>query len=150
MAWFFDTLKARFKIKLPVYLSKSNAIDHLSMVMFENDNSIYLSMQNYTEVVLTKLGINVDKTTRKLRAPMSAPITDMTPCLPKEAKQFTAICVIIKWLPATGRPELHMYHSRISQCMATLHGARRAQGGAQDHQVPRAEQGPLPSSAMGC
>ena len=55
VAWFFDTLKARFKIKPPVYLSKSNAIDHLGMIVFENDDGIYLSMQNYIEVVLTKL-----------------------------------------------------------------------------------------------
>ena len=37
------------------------------------------------------------------------------------------ICGIIGWLPATGRPELRVYHSRISQCMAApVQGAFKA------------------------
>ena len=44
--WFFAQLGARFDIKEPTYLNKGNMLDHLGMVLIEDEDSAYLSMQN--------------------------------------------------------------------------------------------------------
>ena len=49
---------------------------------------------------------------------MSDDITDLTPCTPAEAKLFMSATGMIGWLSATGRPDLRVYHSRVSQYMA--------------------------------
>ena len=44
--WFFAKLGERFDIKEPTYLNKDNMLDHLGMVLIEDEDSAHLSMQN--------------------------------------------------------------------------------------------------------
>ena len=118
--WFFNKLGRRFNIKPPAYLSSSDMLDHLGMVIFESDEGLYLSMQSYIEVVCHKLNIDIKKCEAKPgRLPMSGPITNMEPCSKEEAKLFMTACGMCGWVSATGRPEIRVYHSRVSQYMAS-------------------------------
>ena len=118
--WFFKVLGKRFNIKPPVYLSKNEMLDHLGMVIIEDDDGLYLSMQSYIEVICHKLGIDIDKYQKKpKKVPMSKPITNLEPCTREEAKLFMTACGMCGWVSATGRPEIRVYHSRVSQYMAS-------------------------------
>jgi hypothetical protein len=68
--------------------------------------------------MLVKLGLDDVKLGRTRSVPMSGPITDMTPCTPEERKLFMKATGCIGWISGTGRPDLRVYHSRISQYMA--------------------------------
>ena len=116
MAWFFDVLGKRFKVKEPAYLHKDAMLDHLGMVLLEDEEGTYLTMQSYIEVMLKRLG--VDAGGRSIQVPMSQPITDLTPCNDDERKQFMSAAGMVGWLSATGRPELRLYHSRVARYMA--------------------------------
>ena len=87
MEWFFAKLGARFDIKQPTYLSKDNMLDHLGMVLLEDEDGAYLSMQNYIEVMAIKLGVGTEGR-KPRRVPMSKLIEDMTPCTDEECASF--------------------------------------------------------------
>ena len=55
MDWFFSQLRARFDIQPPTYLSKGSMLDHLGMMLLEDEDGVHLSMQNYTEVMALRL-----------------------------------------------------------------------------------------------
>ena len=118
MQWFFEQLGKCFSIKPLSYLSKSEMMDHLGMVLSETEVGTHLSMQSYAEVMCHRLGIDINKYKGKSRLPMSKPITDLKPCSPDECKQFMSACGMVGWASGTGRPDCRVYHSRISQYTA--------------------------------
>ena len=60
MAWFFDVLSKCFKVKEPSYLHKDVMLDHLGMVLLEDDEGTYLTMQLYIELIFKRLDVDVD------------------------------------------------------------------------------------------
>ena len=87
------------------------------MAIFEDSEGVYLSMQSYIEVIATCPKLDIAKG-RKYSVPMSDDITDMTPCTPSEAKLSMSATGMVGWVSATGRPDLRVYRSRVSQYMA--------------------------------
>ena len=82
--WFFAELSARFDIRPPTYLSKDTMLDHLGIVLLEDEDGVYLSMQNYIEVMAIKLGVDTEG--RKARhVPMSKLIEDIWRRAPKRS-----------------------------------------------------------------
>ena len=116
----------RFQCKEVQWLGADEPLDHLGMVFFENEKGTYLSMQNYIEAMLIKLGMQ-DERDHDMRQPITGPITDRTPLGTADAQLFMSACGMIGWLAGTGRCDLKYAHSRISQHMAApCKGALRA------------------------
>ena len=59
VAWFFDVLGKRFKVKEPTYLHKDAMLDHLGMVLVEDNEGTYLTMQSYIKLMLKHLDVDV-------------------------------------------------------------------------------------------
>ena len=59
MEWFFAQLSTHFDIKPLMYLSKDNMLNHLRMVLLEDEDSVFLLMQNYIKVMAIKLSISI-------------------------------------------------------------------------------------------
>ena len=86
------------------------------MVLFENDEGTYLTMQSYIELMLKSLDVDMGR--RSIQVPMSQLIMDMALCNDDERKQFMSAAGMVGWLSATGRPELRLYHSHVARDMA--------------------------------
>ena len=114
----FERIRARFKCKEVQWLSKDSCLDHLGMNFFQDDRGTYLSMENYIDAMVTRLGIDPEKG-RHCDLPMTQPITDYTPLSETEAKWFQSATGMIGWLAGTGRPDVKLPHSRISAYMAS-------------------------------
>ena len=96
------------------------------MTFSQDDSGTYLSMENYIDAMVTRLGIDPDKG-RRQSVPMSAPITDYTPLSREEARWFMSATGMIGWLAGTGRCDLKLSHSRIAAYMANpCRGALKA------------------------
>ena len=63
-------------------------LNHLSMIVFENDEGVHLMMQSYIEIMLTWLGVDV-RGGRAARVLMTQPITDMTPRAPTGSVHYS-------------------------------------------------------------
>ena len=113
----FAKIASRFKCKEPAYLGQGSPLDHLGMYFAEDSQGTCLSMHNYIDAMVVRLGMEDDGCS-KVRLPISQPIDDYEPLGPAEAKWFMSACGMIGWLSGTGRPDLRYAHSRISQHMA--------------------------------
>ena len=113
----FAAVRARFKCKDVHWLTRENALDHLGMTFFQDAEGTYLSMANYIEAMVVRLGINVD-VGRRVKLPMSGPITDYTPLSKTDAKWFMSATGMLGWLAGTGRCDVKLCHSRIAAYMA--------------------------------
>ena len=113
----FQAIQARFKCKSVHWLTRESALDHLGMTFFQTDKGTYLSMENYIEAMVVRLGLKVDFG-RHQKLPMSAPITDYTPLSKDDAKWFQSATGMLGWLAGTGRCDVKLCHSRISAYMA--------------------------------
>ena len=98
-------------------VGQDSSLDHLGMYFAEDSQGTYLSMHNYIDTMVVRLGMEGDDCS-KARLPMHKPIDDYEPLSPSEAKWFMSACGMIGWLSGTGRPDLRYAHSRISQHMA--------------------------------
>ena len=122
----FRMIRARFKCKDTQWLTQDSCLDHLGMNFFQDEHGTYLSMENYIDAMVTRLGIDPDKG-RRVDIPMSGPITDYTPLSETEAKWYQSATGMCGWLAGTGRPDLKLAHSRISAYMASpCKGAMKA------------------------
>ena len=113
----FAKIASRLKCKEPAYLGHGSPLDHLGMYFAEDSQGTCLSMHNYIDAMVVRLGMEGDGCS-KVRLPISQPIDDYEPLGPAEAKWFMSACGMIGWLSGTGRPDLRYAHSRISQHMA--------------------------------
>ena len=74
--WFYKELAARSECKEPQWLSIRRQLDHLGMAVFQDEDGVYISMENYIKTMLVKLemenaaGLNV-------RTQIHKPIKDM-------------------------------------------------------------------------
>ena len=94
--------------------------------LFQDEYGTYLSMENYIDAMVTRLGIDPEKG-RHCDLPMTQPVTDYTPLSETEAKWFQSATGMIGWLAGTGRPDVKLPHSRISAYMASpCRGALKA------------------------
>ena len=87
----FAAIRARFKCKDVHWLSPGQSLDHLGMTFFQDDSGTYLSMENYIDAMVTRIGIDPDKG-RHQSVPMSSPITDYTPLSREAAKWINRKC----------------------------------------------------------
>ena len=106
----FRMIRARFKCKDTQWLTQDSCLDHLGMNFFQDEHGTYLSMENYIDAMVTRLGIDPDKG-RRVDIPMSGPITDYTPLSETEAKWYQSATGMCGWLAGTGRPDLKLAHS---------------------------------------
>ena len=113
----FRAIQARFKCKTVHWLTKQSALDHLGMTFFQDEHGTYLSMANYIEAMVVRLGIDPD-IGRHESVPMCAPITDYTPISQADASWFMSATGMLGWLAGTGRCDCKLIHSRISAYMA--------------------------------
>ena len=107
----------RFKCKETVWLGEDQPLDHLGMCFFETATHTCLSMSNYIDMMIKKLGVDVTSK-RAPSQPFSEPITDLTPLSKVDEHYFMTACGMCGWLAGTGRPDLRFSHQRISQHMA--------------------------------
>ena len=119
-------VRARFKCKDRAYLGPGSCLDHLGMSFFQTEEGTFLSMANYIDAMVVRLGID-PSIGRRVNVPMSGPITDFTPLGRQDAKWFMSATGMLGWLAGTGRCDLKLSHSRISAYMANpCRGALKA------------------------
>ena len=118
--WFWDLLEKRFDIKDPQWLDFDLCLDHLGMVIFEDYDGVYISMEDYIIGMAQKLGLDLHqpKYEHKRKPPMSGPITDLTPLARHEAEWFMSAVGCIGWVSSTGRPDIRIHHSRCAAYMS--------------------------------
>ena len=87
------------------------------MTFFQDSYGTYLSMANYIDAMVVRLGIDPTFGRHEF-VPMYSPITDYTPISKVDTKWFMSAVGMIGWLAGTGRPDLKLTHSRISAYMA--------------------------------
>ena len=127
--WFWKLLEERFDIKDPQFLDLDNPLDHLGMLIFEDYDGIYITMEDYIVGMAQKLGLDLSqpKFENKRKPPMDGPITDMTPLNQHEAAWFMSATGCIGWVSSVGRPDVRIHHSRCAAYMSAPNkGAVRA------------------------
>ena len=110
-------VQERFKCKEPTFLGENSPIDHLGMYIEETKNAVFLSMHDYIDGMVVKLGMEGVNPGR-VQLPICKPIEDQTPASHEEGKWLLRACGCLGWLAGTGRPDVRLAHSRISQYMA--------------------------------
>ena len=87
------------------------------MYIEETKNAVSLSMHDYIDGMVVKLGMEGVNPGR-VQLPICKPIEDQTPASHEEGKWLLRACGCLGWLAGTGRPDVRLAHSRISQYMA--------------------------------
>ena len=114
---FIKLISSRFDCKKPEYLEVDSPLDHLGMVFFEDEYATYLSMECYIRTALQRLDMENEKCSR-YTSPITGPILDHSPIPPEKQAFCKTGCGMLGWLAGTGRPDLKLAHSRISQYMS--------------------------------
>ena len=124
---FIKMISARFDCKDPEWLSVDGGqLDHLGMVFFRDAYATYLSMENYIDATMMRLDLE-NEDCSKYKLPINAQVTDLTPVTEEESAFCKTACGCLGWLAGTGRPDVKLCHSRISQHMASPnHGMLKA------------------------
>ena len=68
---FMTALAVHFKCKLPVQFSIRSPIDHPGMTFFKTEQGVYLTMENYVDVMMVKLNLELSNF-RQVWSPISA------------------------------------------------------------------------------
>ena len=71
------------------------------MTFFETKEGVYLTMENYVDVMMVKLDLEPSNF-RRVRSPISAEIKDDIPCGKTEATLFMMGTGMLGWLAFTG------------------------------------------------
>ena len=80
------------------------------MAIFQDSDSVYISMENYICMMLVKLNMEsaVDS---QVRMPIHKLIEDMQDISTAQASFFMSACGMLGWLASTGRPDIKYTHS---------------------------------------
>ena len=87
------------------------------MVIFQDSDGIYISMEDYIRTMLIKLEME-SAVGSNVRTPIHKPIEDTRDISAAQASFFMSACGMLGWLASTRRPDLKYAHSRISQHMS--------------------------------
>jgi len=94
------------------YLTDGQILDYLGMLIGQDTDSIYLSMEAYIVNSCEILGVEA----RNHRTPISEPIDTDSPTLPaEEVKSFLTGLGMLGWLATTARCDVSYTYSRIAQ-----------------------------------
>ena len=117
---FVAMLRKRFKAKEIEWLTESTPIDFLGMLFSIENGRICLSMASYIDKVMESLEPQAfGMTSAEVKLPITKQVTDLT-LLNREQKQFYMSGTgCIGWLNATGRPDIMLLYSRLSQHLAS-------------------------------
>ena len=107
----------RFQCKDPTFLGVGSPLDHLGMYFEETEDGTYLSMHEYIDSMVIRLDME-GESPGKVQLPISKPIDDSEPASAAEGKWLLRACGCLGWLAGTGRCDVRLAHSRISQYMA--------------------------------
>ena len=98
--WFYERLQAHFDCKDVQWLQKGKLLDHLGMTIFKDDTRIYISMQDYIQMMLVKLSMEgCDHP--GIRTLIRKVIDDLTPVNTKDKVFFMSACGMLGWLAMT-------------------------------------------------
>ena len=112
--WFFKLLEERFHCKEEEYVLSDAPQDYLGMVIMEDKEGTYLSMEPYIEGALKIL--NIDQGKRASSTPITMPIENDSPELDKfQVKEFLTALGMLGWLANTSRVDVAYAYSRIAQ-----------------------------------
>ena len=112
---FLNKLAKRFDINEPVYLSKTQPIDFVGIIISMDENQIHLSMEEYHTKLLDSMGM---ANCRPLGTPFEGQITDTTPLSGEQTTLYRQGIGGIGWLANTIRPDLAYSFSRLGQHLA--------------------------------
>ena len=94
------------------YLTDGQILDYLGMLIGQDTDSIYLSMEAYIVNSCETLGVEA----QNHRTPISEPIDTDSPTLPaEEVKSFLTGLGMLGWLATTARCDVSYTYSRIAQ-----------------------------------
>ena len=112
--WFFKLLEERFHCKEEEYVLSDAPQDYLGMVIMEDYEGTYLSMEPYIEGTLKIL--NIDQGKRASSTPITVPTENDSPELDKfQVKEFLTALGMLGWLANTSRVDVAYAYSRIAQ-----------------------------------
>ena len=116
---FVRMISKRFDCKDPEWLSVDGGqLDHLGMVFSRDMYATYLSMENYIDATMMRLDLE-NEDCSKYKLPINNQITDFSAVTEEESAFCKTACGCLGWLAGTGRPDVKLSHSRISQHMAS-------------------------------
>ena len=116
---FVRMISKRFDCKDPEWLTVDGGqLDHLGMVFFRDVYATYLSMENYIDATMMRLDLE-NEDCSKYKLPINNQITDFSAVTEEESAFCKTACGCLGWLAGTGRPDVKLSHSRISQHMAS-------------------------------
>ena len=121
ICWAENQLSRRFDCKETEWLEPDmTPRDYLGMELMQSSNRLYLSMKSYIENTINLLQFDELCTSYVCpRTPMSDAIDPDSPPLSPEYRQLFMTAVgCLGWLVETGRPDVAVAHSRISQYQA--------------------------------
>ena len=113
---FFTRLKKRFACKPEKWLTITQSLDHVGIIISLAQTHISMSMEYYGHSILKAANA---EGCRSVRTPIAGPIIDNEPLPENKHKQFRKVLGMCGWLSTTVRPDLNYAHSRISQHQAT-------------------------------
>ena len=137
-----ERLEHRFDCKDTEWLETNmTPLDYLGMELLQSSTRLYLSMEAYICKTIELLQLDDKVVKASPRTPINAPIdTDTAPLSSEDRSWFMTAVGCLGWLVETGRPDVALAHSRVSQHMAKpntsametvvriflyLHGARK-------------------------
>ena len=120
LVWFFALLSTRFECKPVQWLEKGKSLDHLGIQVHQDDDYVWLSMENYISNMLKILNLTG---CAPMATPISGPVVDLKELSEERRKYFRTALGMVGYLSMVTRLDI-----RYAFSVAAQHAASPCQG----------------------
>ena len=109
---FYVQLNKRFQCQPVQWLEKNKPLDHLGITIHEDDEYVWMSMENYIKNMLVILNM---QNCQPMHVPFTGPIVDLKELCEDRKKWYITAQGMCAWLSATVRVDTRYATSRLAQ-----------------------------------
>ena len=120
LLWFFALLQSRFECKPVQWLEKGKSLDHLGIQVHQDDDYVWLSMENYINNMLKILNLTG---CAPMATPITGPVVDLKELSDDRKKYFRTALGMVGYLSTVTRLDI-----RYAFSVAAQHAASPCQG----------------------
>ena len=114
--WFWALLDKRFECKPVQWLEKGKSVDHLGITVHQDDDYVWLSMENYINNMLKILNLTG---CAPMATPITGPIVDLKELSDERKKYFRTALGMVGYLSTVTRLDIRYAFSIAAQHAAT-------------------------------
>ena len=120
LLWFFELLSSRFECKPVRWLEKGKSLDHLGIQVHQDDDYVWLSMENYINNMLKILNLTG---CAPMATPITGPVVDLKELSDERKIYFRTALGMVGYLSMVTRLDI-----RYAFSVAAQHAASPCQG----------------------